>query len=163
MNQLIAHHGVIFKPKSGLMWVSTAPYQCGEFVCYDLNKVFNEYTKLEEDQEIISDSLTIPADEFLKSEDYKQFVKFKNLKHYIQFITKAPGYIYLSGKLENAFVKSNPQSYYTYQILGDYFKSKYNYQVAFNYYKKALVKEIASVKEENQIKKEMMSCFKHLN
>lgn len=163
MNQLIAHHGVIFKPKSGLMWVSTAPYQCGEFVCYDLNKVFKEYTKLIEDEEIISDSLTIPADEFLKSEGFKQFVKFKNLKYYIQFITKAPGYIYLSGKLENAFIESNPQSYYTYQILGDYFKSKYNYHAAFNYYKKALVKEIASVKEENQIKKDMMKCFYSLN
>ncbi len=162
MNQLIAHHGVIFKPKSGLMWVSTSPYQCGKFVCYDLNKVFKNYTKLEEDEEITSDSLTIPADAFLKSEGYQQFIKFKNLKHYIQFITKAPGYIFLSNKFEAAFIISNPQSYYTYQILGDYYKSKLNYETAFTYYKKSLVKEIASVKEENQIKKDMMYCFRRL-
>lgn len=162
MNQLIAHHGVIFKPKSGLMWVSAAPYQCGKFVCYDLNKVFKMCSELEEDEEIISDSLTIPADEFLKSEGYKQFIKYKNLKHYIQFITKAPGYIYLTGKFESEFIKSNPESYYTYQILGDYYKSKYNYQAAFSYYKKALVKEIASVKEENTIKKDLMFCYNKL-
>lgn len=161
MNQLIAHHGVIFKPKKGLMWVSSAPYQCGKFICYDLNVVFKRFSKLEEDQEINSDSLTIPADDFLKSEGYKQYVRFKNLKHYIQFITKAPGYIFLSGRLESAFVASNPESYYTYQILGDYYKSKFNYETAFNYYKKALVKEIASVKEENQIKKDMMYCLNH--
>lgn len=163
MNQLIAHHGVIFKPKSGLMWVSTNPYQCGEFICYDLNKVFKKYTKLEEDEEIFIDSLTIPEDNFLRTEAYKQFLNFKNLKYYIQFITKDPGFIYLNGKLEKAFVESNPQSYYTYQILGDYYKSKFNYETAFNYYKKALVKEIASVKEENQIKKDMMYCFHRLN
>jgi isopenicillin-N N-acyltransferase-like protein len=163
MNQLIAHHGVIFKPKSGLMWVSTAPYQCGKFVCYDLNKIFRDYSKLEEDEEIMTDSLTIPADPFLKSEGYRQFVRFKNLKHYIQFITKAPGYIYLSGKFEKAFIESNPQSYYTYQILGDYFRSKYNYNTAFNYYKRALIQEVASVKEENQIKKDMMVCYHHLS
>lgn len=159
MNQLIAHHGVIFKPKSGLMWVSTNPYQCGEFVCYDLNKVFKQFGKLEEDEEIKLDSLTIPADDFLKSEGYRQFVNFKNLKHYIQFITKAPGYIYLKGKFENAFIESNPENYYTYQVLGDYYKSKFNYETAFNYYKKALVKEIASKKEEDQIKKDLISCL----
>jgi hypothetical protein len=162
MNQLIAHHGVIFKPKQGLMWVSTAPYQCGEFVCYDLNKVFKKYSKLEEDEEISCDSLTIPADEFLKSEGYKQYVQFKNLKSYIQFITKAPGSIFLAGKFESAFVKSNPESYYTYQILADYYKSKFNYKTAFDYYKKALMKEVATIKEENQIKKDMMYCFHHL-
>jgi hypothetical protein len=163
MNQLIAHHGVIFKPKSGLMWVSTNPYQCGAFVCYDLHKIFKEYNNLEEDVEVITDSLTIPADPFLKTEGYRQFVRFKNLKHYIQFITRAPGFIYLNAKFEKAFVESNPQGYYTYQILGDYFKSKYNYQAAFNYYKTALVKEIASVKEENQIKRDMMECYRHLD
>ncbi len=162
MNQLIAHHGVIFKPKQGLMWVSANPYQCGKFVCYDLNKVFKNYSSLEEEEEITTDSLTIPADDFLKTEAYRQFVQFKNLKNYIQFLTKAPGYIFLDGKFEAAFLESNPQSYYTYQVLGDYYRSVYNYETAFNYYKMALTKEIASVKEENQIKKDMMICFKHL-
>lgn len=163
MNQLIAHHGVIFKPKSGLMWVSTAPYQCGKFVCYDLNKVFKKTREPNENEEITVSPLTIQEDDFLKTDAYKRFVTFKNLKYYIQFITKAPGYIYLAGKYEKLFIESNPKSYFTYQILGDYFKSKYNYKAAFNYYKKALVQEIASVKEENQIKKDMMSCYKHLN
>lgn len=162
MNQLIAHHGVIFKPKSGLMWVSTAPYQCGEFVCYDLNKIFKDFTKLEEEEEIITDSLTIPEDPFLKTKEYTQFRRFKNLKDYIQYITRAPGYIYLTGKFESAFIESNPLGYYTYQILADYYKSKYNYETAFTYYKMALVKDVASVKEENKIKKDMMYCFNRL-
>jgi isopenicillin-N N-acyltransferase like protein len=163
MNQLIAHHGVIFKPKQLLMWVSTNPYQCGKFVCYDLKDVFEKYKNLEEDVEITVDSLEIEADPFLRTKAYRDYVRFKELKYYVQFITKAPGFIYLNGKLEKAFLESNPESYYTYQVLGDYYRSKYNYDTAFNYYKKALVKEIATKKEEDQIKHDLILCFNKIS
>lgn len=162
MNQLIAHHGVIFKPKSRLMWVSTNPYQCGKFVCYDLNTVFEKATEMDLQTELHIDSLTIPTDPFVYTKTYQDYVKFKNLKSYIQFITKAPGHLYLKSKFENAFIESNPKSYFTYQILGDYYKSKFNYTAAFDYYKKALVFEIATLKEENQIKKDLIYCFNRI-
>lgn len=162
MNQLIAHHGVIFKPKSRLMWVSTNPYQCGKFVCYDLNTVFEKATEMDLQTELHIDSLTIPTDPFVYTKTYQDYVKFKNLKSYIQFITKAPGHLYLKSKFENAFIESNPKSYFTYQILGDYYKSKFNYTAAFDYYRKALVFEIATLKEENQIKKDLIYCFNRI-
>lgn len=38
INQLIAHHSIVFEPKKLLVWVSTSPWQLGEYVAYDLNK-----------------------------------------------------------------------------------------------------------------------------
>ena len=43
INQLLAHHGIVFKPEERKVWVSSNPYQMGEFVGYDLEKVFSRF------------------------------------------------------------------------------------------------------------------------
>ncbi|MEI9910600.1 MAG: hypothetical protein WDO71_13545 [Bacteroidota bacterium] len=40
LNQLIAHHSIVFEPQKLLVWVSTSPWQLGQYVAYDLKKVF---------------------------------------------------------------------------------------------------------------------------
>ena len=80
INQLIAHHAVIFKPEKRLMWVSTNPYQIGKFVCYDLNKVFSLAEEKIYGGEICVDSMEVPADTFLYS---KKYISFKYFKAYI--------------------------------------------------------------------------------
>ncbi|MBP8033452.1 MAG: peptidase C45 [Bacteroidia bacterium] len=158
LNQLLAHHAVIFKPQDKLMWVSANPFQCGEFVCYNLDSVFANAKKINAKKDINESALTIPEDEFLKTKGYQNFLHFKNLKHYIQFITKASDKIQLSPQFENAFIQSNPESYYMYQILGNYFTSRKNNEKAIEYYNLALTKEIATLKEEQQIKESIEHC-----
>jgi tetratricopeptide (TPR) repeat protein len=158
MNQLIAHHGVIFKPKSLLMWVSTNPYQCGKFLCYDLKKVFTEYKNLDDEIAINVDSLTIPEDPFVSSPDFKKFELYRSIKNHVIYITKAPGNIQLSKVLEDAFIQNNPESYYVYQLLGNYYKERADYSRAISYYETALAKEVATNKEATQIKEALAFC-----
>ena len=87
INQLIAHHSIIFKPEELKVWITTSPFQLGEFVCYDLNKVFTEADKIKESKIIYETGLTIPADSFLYSDSYKNFIRFKEIRNQIQEAT----------------------------------------------------------------------------
>ncbi len=155
LNQLIAHHAVIFKPQDKLMWVSSNPFQCGEFVCYNLDSVFAKAKHIKRDIAINEPQLTISEDPFLKTQGYKNFIFFKQLKNYIQFITKKSPHNTLSPQLENAFIQSNHESYFMYQLLGDYYVSRSNKEKAIEYYNLALTKVIATLKEEKQIKENL--------
>ncbi|HEV7232468.1 MAG TPA: C45 family peptidase [Bacteroidia bacterium] len=158
LNQLLAHHAVIFKPQDELMWVSSNPYQLGAFNCYDLNKVFREAPGLKEKKEICESSLTIPADPFLKTKTWQDFNNFKMIKHYIQACTKAR--VNLKAGLEEQFIASNPQSYFTYWILADYYRKMDDKTKAIALYKQALTKEVATGKEAEKIRGDLLALEK---
>ena len=159
LNQLIAHHAVIFQPQDKLMWVSSNPFQCGEFICYNLDSVFSKAKHIKTNIPVNEQQLTIPEDSFLHTNGYRNFIRFKQIKHYLIFITKKSPLNTLSLELEKAFIQSNPESYYMYQLLGDYYYSRSINTKAVEYYNLALTKEIATVKEEKQIKE----CLKKLS
>ncbi|HNQ61457.1 MAG TPA: C45 family autoproteolytic acyltransferase/hydrolase [Bacteroidia bacterium] len=150
VNQLISHHSIIFEPANRIVWVSTAPWTLGKYVAYDLNKIF-QMDGMKENHEICEDSLTIPADPFLLSDDYKKFLSFREMKAKIQ-----DG---LEVDLDR-LISSNPQYYDTYVLAGDQaFKSK-NYDMAIGYYMTGLGKEIASKTEEMYLRKQVLKCEK---
>ncbi|MDD5570442.1 MAG: C45 family autoproteolytic acyltransferase/hydrolase [Bacteroidales bacterium] len=84
INQLIAHHSIIFDPMKLIVWVSSNPYQLGEYVAYDFKKVFNEFHGMKKNTEICEQELSIPADTFLFSNDYKNFLVYKQLLNEIK-------------------------------------------------------------------------------
>ena len=51
----------------------------------------------------------------------------------------------------NQLIHSNPESYVTYLLLGDYFKQIGNKNKALEHFKTALTKEVASKSEENYL------------
>ena len=141
------------------MWVNSNPFQCGEFICYNLDSVFSKAKYIKTNKSINEKQLTIPEDPFLHTNGYHNFIRFKQIKHYLIFITKKSPLNTLSLELEKAFIQSNPESYYMYQLLGDYYCSRSINTKAVEYYNLALTKEIATVKEEKQIKE----CLKKLS
>lgn len=148
VNQLIAHHSIIFMPSRGLVWISAGPFQLGEYVCYDINKVFKDFPDLKDKIEIFEETLNIPADTFLMSDDYQKFVKFKDISKLIQSSIDNDTGIVLSDK---EFVATNPEYFLTYSLLGDYYKKAKMYDKATEYYNIALEKEIPTLKEREKI------------
>jgi len=150
INQLIAHHSIIFKPEEKLMWVSTSPYQVGKFVCYDLNQVFDIADHKNNNHEIYIDSLEIEADTFIYSTEYASYKYYKNfLKKYHNDLSSAT-----EDEIEK-LIKSNPEYYNTYVVAGDYYNQLGNIDKTIDFYNFAIEKEISSESERNRILKKL--------
>ena len=115
INQLIAHHSVIFLPEKQIMYVSTSPWQCGKYMAYDLNKIFSD--TIDFHHEIATLSLTIPEDNFISQAHYKQFMAYRNLTKLIREKTQRKETI--ETKVLNLYEASNPSFYYVYEVLGE--------------------------------------------
>lgn len=152
INQLIAHHSVIIQPAQTRIYVSTNDYQLGEFVGYDLNKVFK--TKK------TTDTLKIEADPFLNSNTYKDFKHFKKVKQQITNFRMFNEPLTLTNDEINRFIESNSQYYGTYDALGDYFVEKGNCEKAIQYFSKALTKKVVSESTRSEIKSKIKECKK---
>jgi isopenicillin-N N-acyltransferase-like protein len=153
LNQLIAHHGIIFKPHQRQFWISTPPYQLGEFIGYDLNMVFNGKEKFTN-----MDSLTVKADPFVKAADFKKYEVYKKIKQRIQKYVMIGIPFSMTAKSEEQFIKLNPKSYITYMVLGDYHQKNNNHKKAIKLYSQALTYSVASIDEELIIAAKIVSC-----
>ncbi len=152
INQLIAHHSIVFEPEKLLVWVSTSPWQLGEYRAYDLKKVF-ALSGMKENREIADTSLTVPADSFLLTPAYKKFETYRQFKQRIA-----------DGEAINpdSLVASNPSYYHSYVLAGDYLYKKNNFRKALGFYQTALTKVIATKKEQDHIKMRILKCKEKL-
>lgn len=144
MNQLIAHHAIIFEPRKKKVWVSTAPWQLGAFEAYDLNVVFD--LAMDANRVVADTAYTIAADSFLLSADFNRFERFRTLKHE------------LSEGVEinpDSLVASNPAFYHSYVLAGNYSFKRQEFDKALGYYQQALTKEIATIPEKEYILKQI--------
>ncbi|GGB88587.1 C45 family autoproteolytic acyltransferase/hydolase [Dyadobacter sediminis] len=155
LNQLIAHHGILFKPEKKEIWISTPPFQLGEFICYNLNDVFSGKRTF-----ATVDSLTIPKDSFLATADYRKFEDFRKTKQKISRYVMLGMPFELSPAEEKKFINNNPESFLTYLFLGDYFRKNGNNTKAIAYYQQSLEHEVASLNEVKAIKDRIEDCGK---
>jgi predicted choloylglycine hydrolase len=141
INQLIAHHSVVFHPQSRTLWISTTPYQEGAFLAYNLDNVFNEAQNLRTKGFSIEEQL-IPANyPFIQS----------NLDAYDFYRRSINTPIKSFNRDINIFLDSNPENYRTYEYLGDYYSYKNDAGKAKLYYELSLRREIASEHEHRAI------------
>ncbi len=156
LNQLISHHSVIFKPAKLQVWVSTNPFQLGQYVCYDLNKVFAEAPALKTKKELYEKELTIPADSFLYSQTYKNFVAYKLMREAFYIKHKHNIKYAVDSKTIVNFINYNPEYFETYFIVGNYYRDENNSRAALKYYNLAMTKEITTVQDKEAIEKSIV-------
>ncbi|TDP04135.1 C45 family autoproteolytic acyltransferase/hydolase [Flavobacterium sp. 245] len=150
LNQLLAHHGIIFKPKEKLVWVSANPFQLGEFVCYNLDSIFNgrkTNTAISFEQE----NLNIAKDPFIKTEAFQNFKKFKAENHQMDLYLKKEETI--SPEFIEHYQSLNPDYWVVYYKAGLYFYQKKQFRAAQINFEKALTKEITTAPEKAKIEK----------
>lgn len=150
VNQFIAHHAVVFEPKKKLVWVSTSPWQMGEFVAYNLDSIFSMHG-LKTNHELNDTTKTIAADPFLKTKDFRSFVTYRAMRAAI-----------MNGEEVDvkAMVALDPEFYNVYLMAGDYEFKRKHFDSAKQYYETALTKVMANKGEEMHARKQIEKCIK---
>ena len=116
INQLLAMHSVIFRPAERKIWVSTSPWQCGRFVCYDLDDVFGaDASGFELSSEVI------PEDPFVHSRDFSNVLEFKRLLPVMQKAARSGRHV-PEDSLRH-FVSLDSLYFNAYNVAGDCYLS----------------------------------------
>jgi hypothetical protein len=160
LNQLLAHHGIIFEPASLKVWVSANPYQLGEFVCYDLNTIFSKPADGKSTMTLAQTSLDIQEDPFAHSQEFKNYERYHIEDRKMDAMLKNK-----SGLIE-AFIKNyqslNPDYWEVYYKPGLYYFAKKEYALAQPEFETALTKEITTLPAKHDIQKKLKKIRRKL-
>lgn len=157
LNQLLAHHGIVFKPETLQVWVSSNPYQLGEFVAYDLNSVFKGDSKLNLSQP----ELNIEADPFLYTEAYENYKAYRTLKSAFRDSINNNNSIVPS--TIQTFQNLNPDYWEVYFLIGLYYYNKGYYTAALNSFEIAKTKEVTTIPDQRHIEQYIKKLKRKLN
>lgn len=159
INQLLAHHAVIFSPEKRLVWVSSNPYQLGEFVCYDLNEIFSG--KQAEESLQAKTALNIARDPFADSEEYHHYEMSKKLGAEVNNAIDHKD-IVLTDDFIPYYQSMNPDFWLVYYQAGRYYFGINEFEKAKTEFEKALTKEITTVPDKQNVEKYLKKTLKKL-
>ncbi|WP_080777011.1 C45 family autoproteolytic acyltransferase/hydolase [Chryseobacterium phocaeense] len=160
INQLLAHHAVIFSPEKKLVWVSSNPYQLGEFVCYDLNEIFSG-KKTEENLKAKTE-LNIARDPFADSEDFNNYQISKMLGEEVSNAIDHKKDMALTEDFIPYYQSMNPDFWFVYYQAGRYYFGIHEFENAKKEFEKALTKEITTVPDRKNVEKYLKKTLKKL-
>ncbi|MEX1192668.1 MAG: C45 family autoproteolytic acyltransferase/hydrolase [Brumimicrobium sp.] len=159
LNQLLAHHAVIFKPEQLKVWVSSSPYQLGAFTSYDLNEIFGENKHTLKPQYI--DSLTIPEDPFLKTKAYKNYEEFRIIDRSVDRALSNEDQSFSLEKIDH-YKSLNPDYWVVYYKAGKLYYNAGKYELAKKEFEKALQKEITTLTDCSKVEEALQKTNKKI-
>jgi Acyl-coenzyme A:6-aminopenicillanic acid acyl-transferase len=151
LNQLLAHHGIVFQPADLKVWVSANPYQLGAFVCYDLDEVFSNRDGNPSSVSLSEENKTIAASPFLKTEAYKNYESYRKLESEIERQIETENFSE-TFSVERLIVL-NPKYWKAYYLAGRYYYETQKYKEAIKALSEAAKKEIPSLHEAEVVEK----------
>lgn len=157
LNQLQAHHSIIFKPEKLEVWVSTRHWQLGEFIHYDLKDIFEQKSHSATPIPLFEEEKTIAADSIISTNTFNNYLIFRKLSEDIKNVI-AHDLILKSETLEY-FATLNPNHFATWSLLGQYFKMKNECEKATKYFDVALTKAIPWKKNKAEILEWKKECL----
>lgn len=161
LNQLQAHHGIVFKPDDLLVWVSSNPYQLGKFVAYDLKKIFGKMDESHTNTSLATKILNIPEDPFLNSEGYRKYEKYRILEAQVNQAIGSE--THLDQEVLQEYVQSNSEFWRVYYLIGLYNFNKGYDTVALESFLKSETKEITTVPDKEKVERYIRKLKRRLN
>ena len=160
INQLLAHHGIIFQPEARKLWVSANPYQLGAFMAYDLEEVFQKFEKGDQLESVMSFSEIIPADEFVYSKQFQDYELFR--KKYNELHSQVENDEKITDASFEKLVTLNPDFWKGYALAGNYHYKQKNYKQALIYFKKARNREVTTLPDLENLDKMIKKSYKKI-
>lgn len=158
LNQMLAHHGIVFQPEDLLVWVSSNPYQMGEFVAYDLNEVFSN--KNSGNTSVAAAELNIPQDPFLKTEAYRNYERYRSLRNEIEKAISEE--THLEQELLSEFTALNTDFWEAHYLVGKYNLNRGYNTLALNAFLEAETKEITTLPDREIVEKHIKKLKRSL-
>lgn len=148
LNQLLAHHGIVFQPKDLKVWVSSNPYQLGTFVAYDLNEIFNE-KHVFSGNSISEEKNSIEEDPFLHTKKYKSYETYRILEREVESLMEHNQTV--SQKKLQALITKNPNYWKAHFLVGKYYYQQKKFKQALTAFQNAKKKVITTVPDEENL------------
>ena len=160
INQLIAHHSIIFKPEEKRLWISTGRFQQRNFLCYDLDSVFADNQQSDIQFPLFIGELNIPPNEHFGLSEMMQYELYKGVLKSFQQAIDYKDTVAMAEQLGLAMINYNPEYYLSYYMLGKYFQQAGDKESAAKNYRLALSKEGSSAVEREGIYERLEECIK---
>ena len=151
LNQLLAHHGIVFKPEQKKVWVSSNPYQIGAFVAYDLDEVFANRDGNPQTETLAQKGLLIPEDPFLYTQTYKDYEAYRVLERTLEAALENDTDV-SETFLEKVQTK-NPDYWKAHYLTGRYYYKHKEYKKALAAFKISETKEITTLPDQESVAK----------
>lgn len=147
LNQLLAHHSVIFSPEERLVWVSSSPYQLGEMVSYDLKEIFKE----RKGYVLSTGERNIARDPFADSQEFQDYELYRTIDSEVDDGLKKN--TELPADYLQKYQRLNPELWSVYYKAGKYYYERKEYTKATVQFEKALTKEITTVPDRKKVER----------